>query len=220
MFNQCAAAIKEVIPSANCIMNKVPKAWYEKEIYCQLIPNEDDNNPYYDILPRIGAFEISTVINNQVDILFYSKQMSTMWPHVPSVAQRIKEAMDDCKNSGPQVCKDKWQTTGRQVRQPRNARPNFASSNSNAAMTSKKGAATVQSEQAQSQKSLADVPQKQEPVQQQPAPKKEEEKKPEPAAQQPQKDSPKAATAKADAPKDAPAKAAPANPAPAQAAPA
>ena len=81
-------------------MNKVPKAWYEKEIYCQLIPNEDDNNPYYDILPRIGAFEISTVVDN-VDILFYSKQMSTMWPNVPAMASRIEKAMEDIKNRGP-----------------------------------------------------------------------------------------------------------------------
>ena len=96
-FQQTAAAVKELIPNANCVMNKVPKPWYEKEVYCQLIPNEDDRNPYYDILPRIGAFEISTVIDN-VDILFYSKMMSTMWPHVPSVAKRIKEAMDDAKS--------------------------------------------------------------------------------------------------------------------------
>ena len=54
------------------IMNKVPKPWFEKDIYCQLIPNDDDNNPYYDVLPRIGAFEISTVVDN-VDILLYSK---------------------------------------------------------------------------------------------------------------------------------------------------
>jgi hypothetical protein len=89
MFNEVSSAIKGLIPNANCIMNKVPKPWFEKEVYCQLIPNEDEKNPYYDILPRIGAFEISTVING-VDILFYSKQMSTMWPFAPSVASRIK----------------------------------------------------------------------------------------------------------------------------------
>ena len=75
----------------------MPKAWYEKEVYCQLIPNEDDNNPDYDILPRIGAFEISTVVDN-VDILLYSKMMSTMWPHIPSVVNRLKQFADDAKN--------------------------------------------------------------------------------------------------------------------------
>jgi hypothetical protein len=106
------------VPNANCVMNKVPKAWFEKEVYCQLIRNDDDKNPYYDILPRIGAFEISTVINN-VDILFYSKQMSTMWPHAPSVADRIKAAMDDSTVMATPALKEKYQTAGRQVRQPR-----------------------------------------------------------------------------------------------------
>ena len=87
-FTDMSAAIKSAIPQAVCIMNRVPKAWYEKDIYCQLIPNDDDNNPHYDMLPRLGAFEISTVYKG-VDILFYSKMMSNMWPHVPSVAQRL-----------------------------------------------------------------------------------------------------------------------------------
>jgi hypothetical protein len=99
-------------------MNKVPKAWFEKEVYCQLIRNDDDNNPYYDILPRIGAFEISTVIND-IDILFYSKQMSTMWPHAPSVADRIKAAVDDSTAMATSALKEKYQTAGRQVRQAR-----------------------------------------------------------------------------------------------------
>ena len=71
-FTAVADSIKAAIPNSVCIMNKVPKPWFEKDIYCQLIPNDDDNNPYYDILPRVGAFEISTVIDNY-DILLYSK---------------------------------------------------------------------------------------------------------------------------------------------------
>ena len=107
-------------------MNKVPKPWYEKEVYCQLIPNEDDNNPYYDILPRIGAFEVSTVQDN-VDILFYSKMMSTMWPHAPSLANRIKEYAAECANTPAAAMKEKYQTTGRQVRQPRKRRGSMSS---------------------------------------------------------------------------------------------
>ena len=93
-FNDVAAAIKAHIPTANCIMNRVPKQWFEKEVYCQLIPNEDDNNPFYDMLPRIGAFEVSTVHEN-VDILFYSKMMSTMWPAPSAVANKIKQFYDE-----------------------------------------------------------------------------------------------------------------------------
>lgn len=29
------------------------------DIYCQLIQNFDDSNPYYDVVPRVGAFEVS-----------------------------------------------------------------------------------------------------------------------------------------------------------------
>ena len=118
VFEQVSACIKTVVPNAICVMNKVPKPWYEKEIYCQLIPNEDDNNPYYDVLPRIGAFEVSTVIDN-VDILFYSKMMSTMWPHASSLATRIKDFADMNGSTAVATLKEKFQTTGRQVRQPR-----------------------------------------------------------------------------------------------------
>ena len=45
-------------------MNKVPKPWYDKEIYVQLIANEDEANPFYDCIPRFWAFEVSTVVDN------------------------------------------------------------------------------------------------------------------------------------------------------------
>ena len=106
-FNHVADTIKAVVPSAVCVMNKVPKPWFEKEIYCQLIPNDDDNNPYYDVLPRIGAFEVSTVIDN-VDILFYSKQMSTMWPHASSLAKRIALFADEAGKTATAGLKERF----------------------------------------------------------------------------------------------------------------
>ena len=75
-------------------MNRVPKPWYESDIYCQLIGNEDDSNPYYDFLPRIGAFEVSTVFQG-ADILFFSKQMSGMWPSATSLSKRIAAFYED-----------------------------------------------------------------------------------------------------------------------------
>lgn len=86
-FDQVSGIIKGLIPEAVCVMNKVPKAWSGKEIYCQMIPNEDDNDPFYDRVPRIGAFEVSTVIGD-TDILLYSKMMSSMWPHAEGLATR------------------------------------------------------------------------------------------------------------------------------------
>ena len=93
-FTDCAKAIKAVIPDANVMMNKVPKPWFEKEIYCQLIPNEDKNMPNYDILPRLGAFEVSTVIDHTA-ILFFSKLKSQIWPSHAAVSKKIKACMDE-----------------------------------------------------------------------------------------------------------------------------
>ena len=77
-------------------MNKVPKPWFEKEIYCQLVQNDDDNNFFYDSIPRIGAFEISTVYDN-VDILFFSKMTSRMWPSISSVASKIIKFAEEAR---------------------------------------------------------------------------------------------------------------------------
>ena len=84
-FSDVAKTIKAEIPDTSCMMNKVPKPWYEKEIYCQLIPNDDAKLPNYDILPRLGAFEVSTVIDNTA-ILFFSKLKSQIWPSPSLVA--------------------------------------------------------------------------------------------------------------------------------------
>ena len=77
-----------------------------------MIPNDDDNNPYYDTMPRIGALEVSTVADN-TDILFYSKMMSSMWPNVVSLANRVTEFIEDSRGGmkGGEL-KAKYQTTG------------------------------------------------------------------------------------------------------------
>ena len=55
-------AIKSQIPEASVLINQVPKEWHEKDIYCSLIPNYDDNYHVYDMVGRMGAFEVSTVV--------------------------------------------------------------------------------------------------------------------------------------------------------------
>ena len=94
MAGSLGLAIKEVLPDATILINQVPKAWYEKEIYCQLIPNDDANTDVYDMIPRIGAFEVSTVaahggVNDS--ILLYSKMIGGMWPHWNALANRAEE---------------------------------------------------------------------------------------------------------------------------------
>ena len=99
-------------------MNKVPKPWAEKETYCQLIPNRDANNPDYDVLPRMGAFEISTVFDN-VDILFFSKIMSRMWPDAAAVCDRLKAFAADTRTMNGAQLKAKYQTKGEHKPQAR-----------------------------------------------------------------------------------------------------
>ena len=72
----CAAAIKEYVPDAEVVFNLVPKKHHEAEIYCQLIPNDDPSQLFYEMNPRIWAFEIS--FNG---ILLFSKLLSKIWPN-------------------------------------------------------------------------------------------------------------------------------------------
>ena len=95
-YSAVSSSITAAIPGARCQMNKVPKPWAEKDTYCQMVHNTDHGNPDYDIMPRIWAFEISTVIDNH-DILFFSKIMSRMWPHAGAVVKRLINFADDSK---------------------------------------------------------------------------------------------------------------------------
>ena len=124
-------------------MNRVPKRWAEKDIYCQLIANEDDNNPYYDVVPRPYAFEVSTVTNDSEDILFYSKLMSRAWPHTKALAQRIKAFVDDV-NAKTKGLKEKYFTSGRVTVDPNTMRRTMgASTNSAMGRTSPRAAAAA-----------------------------------------------------------------------------
>ena len=42
-----STAIAELIPSSIIMRNQIPKSYLHYDLYCNLIPNEDDNVPYY-----------------------------------------------------------------------------------------------------------------------------------------------------------------------------
>lgn len=48
-----------MVPGAEVIFNLVPKEYAMSDIYCQLIPNDDAADPYYQVMPRMGAMEVS-----------------------------------------------------------------------------------------------------------------------------------------------------------------
>ena len=41
------------------LRNQIPKAYLPYDLYCNLIPNEDENVVVFDQVPRTGSFEVS-----------------------------------------------------------------------------------------------------------------------------------------------------------------
>ena len=84
--------------------NEVPEPFIFSDNYTQLYP---PNEGWCEMKPRLGAFEISTVIYGnvederedgtkvlipqKVDILFYSKLMSGTWPNYEALGERMAE---------------------------------------------------------------------------------------------------------------------------------
>ena len=83
VFSDVSMAISNEIP-ATCEMNRVPSFWAEKETYSRQVIFQKGASEF-DLKPRLGAFEISTVWDNE-DILFFSKKLSLCWPSPWAVA--------------------------------------------------------------------------------------------------------------------------------------
>ena len=64
-----------MVPGAEVIFNLVPKEYAMSDIYCQLIPNDDAADPYYQVMPRMGAMEVSIngVVSKLKKIIFSKK---------------------------------------------------------------------------------------------------------------------------------------------------
>jgi len=82
-----AASISAAVPGAIVQKNQVPKAWAMADIYCQLIPNDDEANINFDMMPRLWSFEVS-----YKGVLVYSKLLSLMWPSFTAVSNRCAGA--------------------------------------------------------------------------------------------------------------------------------
>ena len=79
----------------------------------------------YDMIPRLGAFEVSTVKQDEtgklVDILFFSKLLSSLWPHTRTVRSKVISYLDDLKDRfmTDGELKSKYQTDGKILKQRR-----------------------------------------------------------------------------------------------------
>ena len=105
--------IKKRVPEATILFNQIPKRWQDKEIYFNLVWNDDENNDVFDVTPKIGAFEVSTVAYGEISaekrttkkgkkkakqvtkipveetLLIYSKLSAKMWPLINKLGEKI-----------------------------------------------------------------------------------------------------------------------------------
>ena len=83
--NGIKAEIQAYFPNAVFHENCIPADFAFSENYTQLVPDSHANNTHYDMIPRLGAFEVSTVVKTadgrKYDVLLYSKLKSLTWPH-------------------------------------------------------------------------------------------------------------------------------------------
>ena len=63
--------------------NQIPQSYLPYDLYNNLVPNEDGNTPYYQQVPRTGAFEIS-----YKGMLVLSKLKGGYWPNCELVAEK------------------------------------------------------------------------------------------------------------------------------------
>lgn len=84
-FKRIAASIIDRIPNAIIMKNQIPKSYLPFDLYNNLVPNEDENTPYFQQVPRVGAFEIS-----YKGLLVFSKLQGGYWPNCDLVAYKCE----------------------------------------------------------------------------------------------------------------------------------
>jgi hypothetical protein len=80
-----SSAIVERIPNAIVMRNQIPKSYLHHDLYCNLIPNEDENLPFFQQVPRTYAFEVS-----YKGLLIFSKLQNKKWPNSELVAEKCE----------------------------------------------------------------------------------------------------------------------------------
>ena len=70
--------INSIDPNIKVLFNQVPKDWHKFSIYYQLIHNNDKDLEVFDIIPKLGSFEVSTVVKvngQEAEVLIFSKML-------------------------------------------------------------------------------------------------------------------------------------------------
>jgi len=88
-----SSAIVERIPNALTMRNQIPKSYLHHDLYCNLIPNDDENIPYFQQVPRTGSFEVS-----YKGLLIFSKLQGGYWPNSDLVATKCQAIVEEESN--------------------------------------------------------------------------------------------------------------------------
>ena len=96
-FKKVASAIIERIPNAMVMKNQIPKQYLPFDLYNNLVPNDEEDTPYFQQVPRTGAFEIS-----YKGMLVFSKLKGGYWPNCELVAEKCFLTVQD-DNEGKDV---------------------------------------------------------------------------------------------------------------------
>lgn len=91
-FKRIAAEIINRIPNAMVMKNQIPKNYISFDLYNNLVPNDDDQTPYFQQVPRTGAFEVS-----YKGMLLFSKLKGGYWPNCELVAEKCYLTVNDDK---------------------------------------------------------------------------------------------------------------------------
>ena len=86
-YTDISKAIKEEISDATFYLNEVPNTWKRKGNYKNLLPSP--NPGMSKIMPRLGAFEITTMEKN-THLLLFSKLKSLVWPDYRLFSSTVK----------------------------------------------------------------------------------------------------------------------------------
>ena len=101
-----AEEINVLLEDSQVLINMIPNELIFSDMYNQLMRQEDGT---CHILPRIGAFEVSAVLNPSKragSVLFFSKLQSKCWPHFKALAQRIHACFKDYRVAGANSAND------------------------------------------------------------------------------------------------------------------
>ena len=92
-FKMMATAIISRIPNAMVMKNQIPKEYVSYDCYSNLVPNDDPQIPYYQMVPRVWTFEVS-----HQGVMVFSKLNGKYWPNCQIVADKCTGLVDALKS--------------------------------------------------------------------------------------------------------------------------